>query len=192
MVSFCLFACFSLVAEKRPVNWHADYPPCNRHSELLKHGPMDLGIRIATANPLLARQFRHAMDFWSGILDLDWHEEDSQNCSLQLLDGAPNLFEPAPETMAARSQFPDRGDFQGWIVFNPAMRPSETELFRISVHEIGHVFGLQHSTRAASIMYGFELEGPVTLDPQDLAALGAHHKLRTRLPMESSAYSKPR
>jgi hypothetical protein len=29
-----------------------------------------------------------------------------------------------------------------------------------------------------SVMYGFDLEGSAWLDPTDLAALAAHHKLR--------------
>jgi hypothetical protein len=51
-------------------------------------------------------------------------------------------------------------------------------LYRISVHEIGHVLGLQHSSNAMSVMYGLDLEGPEWLDPTDLAALAQLHKLR--------------
>jgi predicted Zn-dependent protease len=60
----------------------------------------------------------------------------------------------------------------------PAQTLSETELYRISVHEIGHVLGLQHSFNARSVMYGFNLEGPEWLDPTDLAELARHHALR--------------
>ena len=73
---------------------------------------------------------------------------------------------------------PDRLDFQGWIAFNPAQTLSEAEMFRIAVHEIGHILGLQHSSNARSVMYGFDLEGLKWLDPTDLAALATHHKLR--------------
>src|ERR1700689_667672 len=126
---------------------------------------MDLGVRVATANPFLAEQFRRAMDSWGSILDLDWHEDDTQNCSIQLIDGERELFEPAAQLMAARSQLPDRPDFQGWIAFNPAQMLSETEFYRISVHEIGHLLGLQHSSNAMSVMYGFNLDGLERLDP---------------------------
>jgi predicted Zn-dependent protease len=137
---------------------------------------MDLGVRVATANALLAEQFRRAMSTWADILDLDWHEDNSANCSIQLVDGERELFQPS--AVVARSQFPDRLYFQGWIAFNPAQTLSETELYRISVHEIGHMLGLQHSSNAMSVMYFLDLDGQEWLDPTDLAALAAHHKLR--------------
>jgi hypothetical protein len=135
-------------------------------------------VRVATANQFLAEQFRRAMDAWARILDLDWHEEDTQNCSIQVLDGGLDLFQPKPQLIVARSQLPDRLDFQGWIAFNPAQTLEEADFYRISVHEIGHMLGLQHSSNARSVMYGLDLDGPEWLDPTDLAVLAAHHKLR--------------
>jgi len=170
----------SAVAEADPTaNWTADYPTCGRHSELLKHGPMNLGVRLATSNPALAAGFKEALNFWASILDLNWHEDDSGNCAIELVDGQRDLFEPEPDNMAARSQFPDRQGFQGWIVFNPAVPLSRTELYRISVHDIGHMLGLRHSSNTLSLMYGLDLDCSESLDAQDLAALAAHHKLRT-------------
>ena len=142
-----LVVCSSLADAGSPANWSANYPPCNRHSELLSQDHMDLGVRVATANPVLARQFRHAMDTWASVLDLDWHEDDTQNCSIQLVDGERQLFQPS--AIAARSQLPDRLDFDGWIAFNPGQTLTATELYQISLHEIGHVLGLQHSSNAA-------------------------------------------
>jgi hypothetical protein len=135
---------------------------------------------VATANRVLARQFRRALDTWAGILDLDWHEDDTQNCSIQLVDGERQLFQPA--AVAARSQLPDRLYFDGWIAFNPGQTLSEIELYRISLHEIGHVLGLPHSSNAISIMYGFNLDDQDWLDLTDLAALATHHKLRIATP----------
>jgi len=116
------------------------------------------------------------MDFWAGVLDLDWREDDSENCSIQLVDGDRELFQSA--AIAARSQLPDRLDFQGWIAFNPALKLSNSELYRIAVHEIGHILGLRHSSSAMSVMYYFDLEGLEWLDATDLAALATRHKLR--------------
>jgi hypothetical protein len=177
LLPLSLLICCSVARGETLANWSANYPPCNRHSELLQRGHMDLGVRVATANPVLAEQFRRAMDLWASILDLDWHEDDTQNCSIQLVDGARKLFQSS--ALAARSQLPDRLNFQGWIAFNPKGTLSETEMYRISVHEIGHVLGLQHSSNARSVMYGFDLEGQDSLDVADLTALAAHHKLRT-------------
>jgi hypothetical protein len=175
LIPLSLLVCVSLTGEESPANWSANYPPCNRHSELLRQEHMDLGVRVATANQVLAKQFLRALDSWANILDLDWHEDDTENCAIQLVDGGRELFQPA--AVAARSQLPDRRDFQGWIAFNPGLALSEIELYRISMHEIGHMLGLQHSSSARSVMYGFDLEGQDWLDPMDLAALATHHKL---------------
>ena len=171
-----LLACVSVATGETASNWSSNYPPCNRHSELTQTGHLDLGVRVATANPSLAEQFRYAMDFWAGVLDLDWREDDSENCSIQLVDGDRELFQSA--AIAARSQLPDRLDFQGWIAFNPALKLSNTELYRIAVHEIGHILGMRHSSSAMSVMYYFDLEGLEWLDATDLAALATLHKLR--------------
>jgi matrixin len=175
LISLWLLVCLGVAVGETPANWTANYPPCNRHSELLKQGHMDLGVRFATANPSLAVEFRRALNSWAKILDLDWHEDDTQTCSIELVDGEPGLFE---QHMAARSQFPDRLDFQGWVAFNPAQAISEADLYRIAVHEIGHIFGLRHSSNDISVMYALNLEGIDWLDTTDLAVLAAHHKLR--------------
>ena len=178
-VLLLLVVCASLAHAGSPANWSANFPPCNRHSELLRQEHMDLGVRVATANPILAREFRRAMDTWASVLDLDWHEDNTQNCSIQLIDGDRELFQP--EAIAARSQLPDRLNFDGWIAFNPGQTLSATDLYRISLHEIGHMLGLQHSSNALSVMYSFNLEGQDWLDVTDLTALAAHHKLRIAL-----------
>ncbi len=63
-------------------------------------------------------------------------------------------------------------------VFNVAQTLGETDLYRISVHEIGYMLGLQHNSSVGSVMYFFDLDGPECLDPVDLAALAERHKLR--------------
>ena len=171
-----LFLCFGLAEAQPATNWTSNSPPCRTRGELLKKGHMDLGVRVATANRDLAEQFRRAMDSWSRILDLEWHEENTPNCSLQLIDGGPELFRAA--AVVARAQLPERPRFQGLIAFNPGPDLSAADLYRISVHEIGHMLGLQHSSNAMSVMYGLDLEGLEWLYPADLADLAKHHKLR--------------
>jgi hypothetical protein len=140
---------------------------------------MDLGVRISTPNPVLAQQFGRAMDFWSGILDMTWHRVDSDSCSVQLVDGTPELFSfGGCMCTAARSQLPDRVGFQGWIAFNPAMNFTAEQLYRDSVHELGHLFGLQHNPSSSSVMFFDNFDQDGLLDPADLRALGEIHKLR--------------
>ena len=59
-------------SSKEGTNWTGPYPPCGNNSELLKHGPMHVGVRIAVANPRLAAEIRRALDFWSGVLAMTW------------------------------------------------------------------------------------------------------------------------
>lgn len=161
-------------------NWTADFPECGRHTELLKRGPMNVGVRFATANPVLSTAFRSAMDFWSRVIEMSWHEDNTNTCAMELGDGVSDLFIAAPNNMAARSQFPDRQGFFGWIAFNPRVRLDNEEFYRISVHEIGHVLGLQHSTHIRSLMYAFDLDCSTLLDTADLSALAARHQLRVK------------
>ena len=173
-----LFTWLGVANAETPSNWTAKFAPCDRHADLLSRGPLSIGVRFATSHPDLAAQFKLAMDFWSKILDLEWHEDDSQTCSLEVADGKRELFEPETDTMAARSQFPDRLAFQGWIAFNSAIKLSKTELYRISVHEIGHVLGLHHNLDVRSLMYSLDLDCSDSLDAADFKTLAAHHKLR--------------
>jgi hypothetical protein len=168
------------IAVAAPPNWSGDYAPCNRHEDLVGRKHLDLGVRISTSNPALARQFEDAMDFWARVLDLEWHEDDSENCSIQLVDGAAELFAGADdcECISARAQLPNRPDFQGLVAFNPDAKLTEREMFAISLHEIGHLLGLHHNPSGSSVMFFFGLEGSESLDAADLDALASRHRLR--------------
>lgn len=163
------------LATAAPPNWSGDYRPCHGYPDLLKREHVELGVRIATSNAALARQFAKAVEFWSGIVDFDWHEADA-GCSMQVVDGAPELF--GATGTVARSQYPDRDKFQGWIAFNPRVPLSDRDLFLISVHEIGHLLGLPHNPRGASVMFFLQLDGSAEVDASDLLLLQSKHKLR--------------
>ena len=173
---FLLLAVSFGTTQASPPNWSGEYPPCNRHHDLLSREHVDLGVNLSTSNAVLARQFSRALDFWAAIVDLDWHEVDSQNCSIGLVDGTPGLFDSS--VIAARSQFPDRPEFQGWIAFNPVSRLTERQMFLVSVHEIGHLLGLPHNPSGSSVMFFLALDDSVSLDAADLNALADRHKLR--------------
>lgn len=166
-------------AEASPPNWGGKYSPCNRHADLLSREHVDLGVRISTSNPVLAQQFAKAMEFWTGVLDFEWHEDDTRGCAIQLVDGTPALFDFCV-CMSAKSQFPDRADFQGWIAFNPRFKLTEKEMFLDSVHEIGHLLGLRHNPSDHSVMFYFGVDKVASLDAADLDALAAQHNLRAQ------------
>src|SRR4051794_7580228 len=134
----CLVLCSVVCARNRPGDWSGPYPPCDRHRELTKKERMNLGVRFYTSDPELRAAFAQAMDFWAAVLDLTWYEEDSRNCAMQVVDGHGGLFKPAE---IARSQFPGRRTFQGWIAFNPKAELTLGEKYSVAVHEVGHMLG---------------------------------------------------
>jgi Matrixin len=154
------------------------YAPCIWHTELLKQSHMDLGVRIATTRPVLAKQFRLALNFWSHVLDMDWYDENSIGCALQLNDAPLGSFSSGN---VAEAQDPAAPGFQGWIGFDPRASLTTSELYYYCVHEIGHLLGLDHNTNPQSVMYFEDAPGPELLDRKDLISLAAHHKLRTPL-----------
>lgn len=158
-------------------NWTGRYAPCYNHADLLSHEHIDLAVRISTSIPDLPEQFAKALDFWSGVLDLDWHVTDSDDCALQVVDGTPSLFNFC-RCMSARAQLPDQPEFQGWIAFNPRLKLTKEEMFLDSVHEIGHLLGLPHNPSDKSVMFYLGLGKVVSLNATDLDTLAARHQLR--------------
>jgi hypothetical protein len=165
-------------AAEQPGAWTGHFEGCDKADQVMSRGPMHLGVRISTSKRMLAEEFRRAMNFWASVLDMDWHEEDSRDCAIQVVDGSAELFKPA---IVARAQLPGTPTFQGGIAFNAAINWSAGELFTTAVHEIGHVMGLPHSENASSIMYFLSLDGQVCLDSADLSAAARGHKLRNNV-----------
>ncbi len=75
--------------------WTGKYAPCERHATICSATTiLILAVRDLNRQRWFSRNSsRSALDFWSGILDLDWHEVGATGeCSLQLVDGTPSLF----------------------------------------------------------------------------------------------------
>ena len=162
--------------DQRTVNWTGPYTACNQHYELLKHDSMDLGVKFSTSNAELEQQFRQALSFWSEVLDMRWHEDDSSSCSIQLVDGTPEILK---RTIVARSQFTDWDNFQGWIAFHPSAQLNRTELYLTAVHEIGHMLGLKHNPSAKSVMTSGSRR-PRIFGLVRLGVVASRHKMRNR------------
>ena len=140
------------VPKERSGNWSGNCSACDGHSE-----------------------FTRALDFWATVLDMEWHEDSSRACAIQIVDGAQDLFIPA---QVARAQLPNRFGFQGWIAFNSRISLPPNERFFVAVRELGHLFGLPHNSNASSIMFYLNVDEPFVLDSADLSDLAARHKLR--------------
>lgn len=157
------------------LNWTGDFASCDHHSDLLSRGPISIGVKFSTSNHIIEEEFKKALDFWSGIIEMEWHEDDTSTCAMNVVDGTPDIL---TKSVIARSQFPEWGNFEGWIAFDPTAPLSDFEIYVTAVHEIGHMLGLKHNPRASSIMYFLDLEGPEVLDKKDLLSLAEHHDLR--------------
>lgn len=164
----------ALHAGERIANWSGKYPPCYGSREMANNGHINVGVRFYTSSPEVKAAIAGAMHFWTTVIDMDWHEENSTRCTMQIVDGRSRLFKPA---QAARSQLPGYANFQGWIAFNPKLVLSRDEWYTIAVHEVGHLLGLPHNPSVHSVMYYLSLDGLLLLDTADLTAASAHHTL---------------
>jgi hypothetical protein len=97
----CLLTAPATVPGQGTANWSANYSQCDGHSELLNKTRLNLGVRFSTSNPQLAAQCARALDFWATVLDMEWHEDDSRSCAIQVVDGRRDLFIPGQLARAA-------------------------------------------------------------------------------------------
>jgi len=175
LIAFCLLTVLPILPGELSGNWSANNSACEGHSVLLEKGHLNLGVRFSTSNPELVTASARELDFWATVLDMEWHEDTSRGCAIQIIDGHPGLFIRA---QVARGQFPNQSGFQGLIAFNPRISLPASEQFFVAVHELGHLLGLSHNPSASSIMFYLNVDEPFVLDKADLSALAACHKLR--------------
>lgn len=156
-------------------NWGGNFTPCERHSELLRWDSMSLGVKMSTLDRKAEDEFEAALNFWSKIIDMTWHKDETSSCAIQLVEGTHAIL---TGSVVARSQFPQWDNFQGWIAFDPHAPLTKPEMYAVAVHEIGHLLGLKHNPNPRSVMYYLNLEGQEIVDQWDLKQLAIHHKLR--------------
>ena len=139
---------------------------------------MNLGVRFDSRNPDVVQEFKRALDFWSKILDMEWHEDSTSTCSIDLMDGIPAgtaqmLVHDKPVGLSIRSF--------GIVAIDDRYKLAESEWYAIGAHELGHLFGLQHNSNPKSVMYYIHVSGDEALDSTDIAALSARHRMRISL-----------
>jgi predicted Zn-dependent protease len=152
--------------------------PCENVGELLKHDHMNLGVRFDSRDPDLVQAFKRALNFWSKILDMEWHEDSNGTCAIDLMDGVPAgtaqmLLHDKAVGLGIRSS--------GIVAIDTRYQLAASEWYAIAAHELGHLFGLQHNSNPKSVMYYIHLRGDQALDPTDIAALSARHRMRISL-----------
>lgn len=156
---------------------------------------MSLGIKLHVTNPVLRQQFGRAMDFWASLLDMEWHHDETPNCAIHVSYGAPETFDADD---IAQADDPDSDTFRGEIAFNPLSGMTPFQAYLVSVHEIGHLLGLDHNPSPSSVMHAVYLDGPERVERADIAVLSARHRMRhpnidtVDLPFESLAAAEIR
>lgn len=141
---------------------------CQNAAVLQSPFHLELGVRFSTHDPRLVQEATRALDRWSEIADMSWHQDNSNNCSIEIKDGA---FTVADEIAEAKAK-------DGSITFANASELTANELFATAFHEIGHLLGLQHNPSPHSVMYWIDIRGDEVLDGADMRALAAKHAVR--------------
>jgi hypothetical protein len=173
-----LLALSAVSAFAQPANWTGPYRPCFNSAELKRTGHLSICVRYEIADPVVARQFHRAFDFWSKLLDADFYDEDSTSCAIAIVDGSKAVLNETG--VVARAQLPDRSEFHGWIAVDPKASTylADDEAVAIWIHEIGHLLGLKHNPSPASLMYYIDADAKSKLDAADLRALASLHAFR--------------
>jgi hypothetical protein len=155
--------------------------PCEHVGELLKRDHMNLGVRFESRNPQVVREFKHAMNFWSKILDMEWHEDLNSTCAINLIDGTPDFINGTSAVLMHRKSIARGVQSSGTVAIDSIYELTAQEWYAISVHELGHLFGLHHNGNMNSVMFYMSVPGDQALDMADIAALSARHRMRISL-----------
>jgi hypothetical protein len=148
---------------------------CENYTEIRKAGHMSIGVNFDIPDLLIQQQFRYAMDFWTSLLDMDWHADGTAGCAIRVSFGFPNMFDSDD---IAQADDPDSLNFRGEVVFNSAHALTPLEAYLVCIHEIGHLWGLDHNPSPTSVMYAVGIDGGEGLEAADISVLSTRHLMR--------------
>ena len=143
--------------------------PCPNASELQRDGHLDLLVHFDTRNAALTIAFKRALNYWAGILDMEWHDVGHRDCVVEVTGTAEDFFRLREVARAMPS---------GWIAFNPDFTLNARQLYVVSIHELAHLFGAPHNRDRRSVMASGDQRGDEILLADDLLSIAQKHKLR--------------
>lgn len=148
---------------------------CSNAGDLKSSRHLSLDVQIDTNNQQLRTQFVRALNFWQSILDMNWREvSDLDYCTIRVSDEEPfDSFDKDAQAFSVVEQ--------GLINFDPSLKLSPLAYYMISIHELGHLFGLPHNPDPDSVMHANGIQKDYVLDGRDMIDLEKHHALRVKL-----------
>lgn len=145
------------------------FAACENHAALYDSRHVDIGVRLATVE---APQYRDALGFWTTVLDIAWHPDDSDQCAVEVVDRPAVMFKTIEVAYAFRES--------GVIAVNASAHLKPGDSYATAVHEVGHLLGLRHNRSPKSVMFYIDVREDAILDRHDTEILAKLHTLRTK------------
>jgi len=150
---------------------------CSDAWRLTLPSPGKIGVYFDPKLPVRYRvAFAEALKYWEQTIDIGFHDEESLDaCGLEVTLEDKNT----PTDVLAESILPFDPSFDGAVRVNVGGsidKIPDDKLVYVFVHELGHVFGLNHSKDQSSVMYA-DTTGGILLLPDDLKELSLYHRV---------------
>jgi hypothetical protein len=154
---------------------------CDRYQTLLARSHLELGVKFDTNNSRFKEAAAEALNYWAGQLDLTWREDsDDRTCSIEFRPAEFGVRADSHDTLAM-AHLPDHAKYDGVVYFRLL---AHYDAQRVFIHELGHLFGLEHSDTRNSPMYFQPENAGAALTGSELKQLAKRHKLALALVAE--------